>query len=103
MTYRASFPDELIDVLARRIARALPAAPIEPFSPWLYGTEQLANYLGWPLGRAEKWANRIPHRKVGGRNQYVKAEVDAFILEFPDPTGWSSRRSTSVPSPRGGA
>jgi hypothetical protein len=91
-------PEHLVEAIADAVAERLSTLHAsEPSSPWLCGAKQVAEYLGWPIGRVHKYARQLPCRKVGGRLMYRRDELDAFIDQHPDPSGWSRRRSTSVP------
>jgi hypothetical protein len=94
-----AMPETLIAELAHAIAselRAVGANP-SPSTPWVSGTAGLAEYLGWPTGRAEKYARRIPHHLVGARLMYHRDEVDEWVLAHPDASGWRRGRSSDVP------
>lgn len=86
MSLSLPFPDELLDELAEKVATILAAEcehEREAASPWLYGAQAAADYLGCPLDRVKRLtaAGVIPHRKQDGRCFYKRDELADWLDE----------------------
>ena len=89
-------PDELLTLLANRIAAHIPTAAPAPAaaSPWL-GAAAAAAYIGIPRNQLYKLtaANAIPvHRKRRGQGlRFRREELDAWLHAEYEATGWTPR------------
>jgi excisionase family DNA binding protein len=77
-----TFPDELLDAIAERVASRIAArdhrATID--TPWLT-QEHAAAYLGCSTSRVKTLtvADAIPHHRDGRRPLYHRDELDAYV------------------------
>lgn len=82
---------------ARRDARSAPKSPrarwgtAQPsVSPWLYGAEAAADYLGWPIARVHNRARELPHYHSrqsvarGPLSRNVRLRLSAVIFSSVD-------------------
>jgi excisionase family DNA binding protein len=69
-------------------ARPVPACGASESSPWLYGQQAAADYLGIPLATIQKLtaANAVPcYRDTpGGRLSFRRDELDRWLAEDRD-------------------
>jgi hypothetical protein len=74
------FDEGALDAIAAALGENLAR---KKSADWVYGDRALADRLGWPLGRVQKWsaAGRLPaHRGEGQRKTYWMPEVQAALI-----------------------
>ena len=73
-----TLPDEVLDELVERVVARL-APP--PSSPWLYGADAAAGYLGWSVQRVYKHVHELPHYRPPGssRLMFRRDELDRWL------------------------
>lgn len=78
---RLPIPDELLDLLADRVAERLEQrAGASPAAGWLTAAEA-AEHLGCPLSRVRKltMTGELPVQRDGRRCLYRREELDTFV------------------------
>lgn len=74
-----SIRPEDFNALVHRAAQQ--AAELLGDRPDYMTTDQVAEYLGWPVSRIDNLCSqrRIPYSKDGGRRIFVRQEIDAWV------------------------
>lgn len=76
-------PDELVDLLAERVAAKLGDRPPEEAGGWLRGADRIAAYIDSPRSRvyALVSAGRIPVHRDGSALIARTSELDDWIIQ----------------------